>query len=159
MKKLELYLDTSVISHIFAEDTPEKMSDTNKLWNEIKSKKYDVFLSTVVIKELQQCSEPKRTMMIEKLDEIEYHILEETDEVNELAKEYLKNGVLTQKSLDDCLHIASAVVYNCDIIVSWNFKHLVNYRTINKVKIVNAINQYKEISIISPTMLIEEVEE
>jgi hypothetical protein len=54
---------------------------------------------------------------------------------------------------------AFAVVYNCDIIISWNFKHLVNYKTINKVKIVNAINHYKEISIMPPSMLLEEVEQ
>jgi hypothetical protein len=48
---------------------------------------------------------------------------------------------------------------NHDVIISWNFKHLVNYNTINKVKIVNAINKYEEISIISPTMLLEDDEE
>ena len=58
----------------------------------------------------------------------------------------------------DCLHIAFAVAYDCDIIVSWNFKHLVNYRTVSEVKIVNAINNYREINIVSPTMLLEEVD-
>ena len=96
--------------------------------------------------------------MVEKLDEIDYHILEETDEVIDLANEYLNNDVLTKKSLDDCFHISYAVVYNCDVIVSWNFKHLVNFRTINKVKVVNATNQYKEISIVSPTMMLEKEE-
>jgi hypothetical protein len=104
---------------------------------------------------MQKCSEPKRTKMVEKLDEIDFYVLEETDEISNLADEYIKNGVLTKKSISDCLHIAYAVVTNCDIIVSWNFKHLVNYRTINKVKIVNAVNNYKEISIISPIMLLE----
>ena len=69
---------------------------------------------------------------------------------------HLNHGVLKEKSFDDCMHIAFAVVYNCDVIISWNFKHLVNFRTINKVKIVNAINQYREVSIITPTMLLEE---
>ena len=159
MKKLKLYLDTSVISHIFADDTPDKKTDTIKLWNEISNDKYDVYISTVTIGELNKCSEPRRTQMVEKLDEIDYHILEETDEVIDLANEYLNNDVLTKKSLDDCFHISYAVVYNCDVIVSWNFKHLVNFRTINKVKVVNATNQYKEISIVSPNMLIEEVDE
>jgi len=61
-----------------------------------------------------------------------------------------------------CLKRSSAyeaVIYNCDITISWNFKHLVNFKTINKVKVVNAIHLYKEISIISPTMLIEEADE
>ena len=155
MKKLQIYLDTSVISHLFADDTPDKMADTNKLWEDFKADKYDIFISTVTAEEIQKCSEPKRSKMAEKLGEIDFNVLEETDEINNLADEYLNHGVLTKKSMDDCLHIAYAVVTNCDIIISWNFKHLVNYRTINKVKVVNAVNHYKEISIISPTMLLE----
>ena len=76
--------------------------------------------------------------------------------MNQLAREYITHGVLNEKSFDDCMHIAFAVVFDCDVIVSWNFKHLVNFKTINRVKIVNAINQYREISIITPTMLLEE---
>ena len=74
--------------------------------------------------------------------------------VKALANEYIVKGVLTEKSRADCLHIAFAVFYDCDIIVSWNFKHLVNFRTINKVKIVNATYNYREISIVNPTMLL-----
>ena len=158
MKKLKLYLDTSVISHLFAEDTPDNMSDTNKLWDDFKLGKYDIFISSVTAEEMQKCSEPKRSQMVEKLGEIDFHVLKETDEINNLADEYVNHGVLSKKSIDDCLHIAYAVVTNCDIIISWNFKHLVNYRTINKVKVVNAVNHYKEISIMSPTMLLEEEE-
>ncbi|MDR1689398.1 MAG: hypothetical protein LBS21_12420 [Clostridiales bacterium] len=90
---------------------------------------------------------------------MQFHVLKKTNEVDALANEYINGGVLREKSFDDCLHIAFAVVYNCDLIVSWNFKHLVNYKTINKVKIVNAVNQYREIGIMSPTMLLEEVDE
>jgi predicted nucleic acid-binding protein len=153
-----MYLDTSVISHLFAEDTPEKMMDTNKLWGELAEEKYEVYISPLVIEEIKACHEPKRSQMLEKLEQIQYEGLELSSAVSNLAEEYLHGGVLKEKSHGDCLHIAFAVVYNCDIIVSWNFKHLVNYKTINKVKIVNAINRYQEISIISPTMLIEEVD-
>ncbi|MCL1793933.1 MAG: type II toxin-antitoxin system VapC family toxin [Oscillospiraceae bacterium] len=155
MKKLKVYLDTSVVSHLFADDTPGKMEDTNKLWEDFKADKYDIYISALTAEEIQKCSEPKRTLMTDKLGEIDFQVLEETDEINNLADEYVNSGVLPKKSTDDCLHMAYAVVTNCDIIISWNFKHLVNYRTINKVKVVNTVNHYKEISIISPTMLLE----
>ena len=96
--------------------------------------------------------------MFKYLDEINFQIFSKTSEIIRLANEYIAGGVLKEKSYADCLHIAFAVVYNCDIIVSWNFKHLANYKTINKVKIVNAINHYKEISIMPPSMLLEEVD-
>jgi len=158
MRKLKLYLDTSTISHLFADDAPDKMSDTNQLWESLVKGEYEIFLSPIAVEELEGCGEPKRSKMYQKLRELPFQILEKTNEISELAQEYIKHGVLKEKSLDDCMHIAFAVVYNCDVIVSWNFKHLVNFKTISKVKIVNAINQYREISIITPTMLLEEVD-
>jgi len=156
MRKLKLYLDTSTISHLFADDTPDKMDDSIRLWHELVRGKYEIFISDIVTKEVQQCPEPKRSQMLEMMRQIELNLLHETNEIKRLANEYIKNGVLKAKSYDDCLHIAYAVIHHCDVIISWNFKHLVNFRTIDKVKIVNAINRYKEIIIITPTMLIEE---
>ena len=155
-KKLKLYLDASFISHLCdAEDSPNKMADTNELWKDAIGGKYELFISPVVMEELERCHQPKRSKMYRYLEQTRIEVLPESGEIVELSKEYIKKGVLTEKSLDDCLHIAFAVVHDCDIIVSWNFKHLVNYRTIDKVKVVNAINHYREISIVSPTMLIE----
>ena len=154
MRKLKLYLDTSTISHLFAYDTPEKMAETNQLWEDFINGKYQLFISPVVTTEINKCSEEKRRKLYAKMEQIHFEVLERTDEITQLAEEYITNGVLTRKSLDDCLHIAFAVVNNCDIIVSWNFKHLTNVRTIDKVKVVNAMNRYREISIVPPTMLL-----
>ena len=155
MRKLRLYLDTSTISHLFAEDALDKMEDTNRLWEDFISDKYKVFISQVVIDEIEKCPEPKRSYMLEKLGLTEFEFLAETDEVRELAAAYIEGGVLSVNSIADCRHIAHAVVYNCDAIVSWNFAHLVNFKTINKVKVVNAIHHYREISILPPTMFLE----
>ena len=56
MRKLKVYLDTSVISHLFQEDVPEKMEDTRQLWEMFKNGKYDVYLSTVTLREIQNPS-------------------------------------------------------------------------------------------------------
>jgi len=45
MKKLKIYLDTSVISHLQHEDTPGKMRDTLLFWDELKTGKYEVVIS------------------------------------------------------------------------------------------------------------------
>jgi predicted nucleic acid-binding protein len=134
------------------------MRDTNKLWRDFINDKFGIYISQTVLDEIKRCAEPKQAMMLEKLQAIDFHLLEETSAVQELANAYIQGGVLKEKSIDDCMHIAFAVVYNCDIIVSWNFKHLANYKTINRVKVVNAINHYREINIMPPSMLLEEVE-
>jgi predicted nucleic acid-binding protein len=155
IKKLKIYLDTSVISYLEASDAIEKQEDTRKLWQAIQSGKFDVFISPVVVIELDNCNEPKRSVLAQQLQKISYTMLEQTDEVLELATLYLEAGILREKSYRDCQHIAYACVHNCDMIVSWNFKHLVNIKTISGVKSVNALAGYKEMPIYSPTMLIE----
>ena len=44
-RKLKVYLDTSVISHLVQEDVPEKMTDTRRLWEMFQKGIYDVCLS------------------------------------------------------------------------------------------------------------------
>jgi predicted nucleic acid-binding protein len=151
----KIYLDTSVISHLKAEDTPDKMRDTLKFWEDIRQKKYEVFVSDVTFEELDKCPEPKRTVLADFLNEIDFVEVEESEETIKLAKDYLKFGVLPPKSFDDCRHMAIATYYYCDIIVSWNFKHFVNLRTITKVQAVNKLLGYDEVMILPPSMILE----
>ena len=154
MRKLKLYLDTSVISHLDAPDTPEKMAETLAFWEILKLGKYDVVISDVVYGEIERCEDPKRTFMKTKMAEIDLHIVEKNQETENLADEYVDRKVLSRKNFNDCLHIALSVIHNCDYLVSWNFQHMVNVQIATGVKAVNAINHYKEILIISPNMLV-----
>lgn len=158
MNKLKVYLDTSVISHLMQEDVPEKMSETLKLWNMFKEGKYDVYLSTVTLQEIDNCPEPKRTELFKHLGEIDYTPIEITEDMSEVAQQLIDMGILTQKSYDDCQHIASAVIYGCDCIISWNFKHIVNIKTIRGVRAITNLKGYKPIEILNPTVLLESEE-
>ena len=155
MRKLKVYLDTSVISHLLQEDVPEKMADTRKLWEMFKAGKYDVYLSTVTLREIQKCSEPKKTQLIDRLNEIQFTTLDITDDVVAMAEKIIDMGILRPKSFDDCQHIAAAVVNACDCIVSWNFRHIVNIKTIRGVRAITNLEGYKGIDIINPSVLLE----
>lgn len=48
-KKLKIYLDTSVISHLSASDAPEKMIDTVKLWEDVVNDVYDILISDIAM--------------------------------------------------------------------------------------------------------------
>ena len=156
MRKPKIYLDTSVISHLEQEDAPDKMADTLKLWEDFKQNKYDVYVSGVTIIEVDSCRESKRSNMFKHLYDIPFMELDETETARELAREYINLGILTQKSYDDCLHIAIATINGIDIITSWNFKHMVKYKTIEGIRKANAENgYYKIIDIIQPSLLLE----
>jgi predicted nucleic acid-binding protein len=155
MKKLKIYLDTSVISYLKQNPDLEKMNTTLKLWDKIKTGDYEVVISDVAIAELSQCEENKRNYLWSMLGQIDYSLMRETPETVALAHRFIEQNVLTKKSLNDCRHIACAVVAGCDIITSWNFKHMVNVRTVNGVKIINMMEGYRTVEIYPPTMLIE----
>lgn len=155
IKKLKLYLDTSIISHLDAPDTPEKMADTKKLWDEIRSGKYEVYLSDTTFDELARCHEPKRSFLADRMGEIAFRRFADSDESLDLAEKFIDFGILREKSKDDCRHIAVAILTGCDIIVSWNFKHIVNPKTMRGVKMVTTSEGYKDLMICTPTMLVE----
>jgi len=159
VKKLKIYLDTSVVSHLNQNTNPEKMLTTLKLWDKIKTGVYDAVISDVALAELSQCKETKRKYLQTMLSQIDYTLMRETQETLTLAHRFIEQKVLTPKSLNDCRHIACAVVAGCDIITSWNFKHMVNVRTVNGVKIINMMEGYRTIEIYPPTMLVEGDEE
>lgn len=155
MRKLRVYLDTSVISYLSQEDAPERMEDTLKLWKDFVNGKYDVYLSQVTLDEIEKCSESKRNMLYDYLSDIEYTKLEINAEIVELAQKIIDMGILRPKSFDDCQHIAAAVVNACDCIISWNFKHIVNIKTIRGIRAITNLEGYKGIDIINPSVLLE----
>jgi len=149
VRKLRVYLDTTIPNFLFAEDRPDWMEITWRFWERCEAGEFDLYVSEVFYKELELCPEPKLSNMIEKLIAVKIRRLAESDEVKELAAEYIRSGALTKKSINDCLHIAYAVVNDCDIILSWNFDQTREW-TKGKVKEANATNRYKGIGILSP---------
>ncbi|REG79596.1 PIN domain-containing protein [Algoriphagus antarcticus] len=71
-----------------------------------------------------------------------------------LAKRYIEEGVIGITSYADCLHIALATIHNANILVSWNFKHIVNVVRIIGYNSVNLAEGYKQIDIRSPRELL-----
>jgi len=157
MRKKKIYLDTTVISHLRHDDRPEWMADTLELWDILKTGKYDVCISDVVTGELAKCKEPKRTELFALLGEIQYNEIRagDNEEIAALAIEIREQGLLPPKSVNDRLHIAAAMYTGCNVIVSWNFNHMVNVTTIDGVRVVAALNNLNPVDIFSPTMLLE----
>ena len=153
MKKLKLYLDTSIISYLYQNDAPEKEKITNLFWEKVKSDIYEIFISDITLRELNECPEPKRSLMLEKLSEIKMNIISLDDEMKKLVNKILELKILTDNSKDDCFHISAAMVSGCDYLLSWNFKHLVNIKTINGVRAIASLNGYSSIDIITPEFL------
>ena len=151
--KVKIYLDTSVISCLQVPETPERMADTLRFWEDIKAGMYDVVISDVTIDEINDCPEPKRSFMLNELKKIPLVVIEAEKQVEELSLEFIRLKILKEKNIDDCMHIATALLAKCDIIVSWNFKHIVNDKTIEGVKIISKTKGFDGIKIYCPSIL------
>ncbi len=149
-EKKRIYLDTSVISAYFDEQWPERQELTKRFWK--KTKGYEIFISPKTKEELQQAPLPKREKFI-KLTKPFDTFSSKLDEVENLAEEYIKAKIIPRKYRDDAVHIARAVIGNADILLSWNFNHLVKLKTIKSVNAVNTLKGYPAIEIATPAMV------
>ena len=153
-KNIKIYLDTSVISYLQQEDSPEKTKITNMFWEKLKNRNdVEVFMSDITFTELNKCYEPKASYLQQRVKEIDFTYIVKDRDVEELTQQIINLGILTEKSHDDCYHIVLAVLEGCNYIVSWNFKHLVNVTTIKGVRAVTNLRGYSSIDIVSPEML------
>lgn len=138
---------------------PLQMQETLQLWDVFKFDDiFEVVISQLVESEIDACPEEKLDMLASKMVEIQYTCISQTAEVTDLAEQYLDFGVLTPKNRNDLLHIAHATVSGCTWIASWNFKHFVNFKTMNRVNGVHLFLGYNPVKIATPSMILGELD-
>jgi len=157
MKKLKLYLDTSAIGYLDEQSSPKEMNDMLTLWEQIKQGRYYVVLSQITLGELSSnLNTDKVKALFEYLSDISYVTVDVDTEVEKVATLVKTNGLLVSNKCEaDRLHIGCAVVHGCDVLVSFNFKHLVNVQTIKGVRAISNLCGYGNIDIMPAAMLIE----
>jgi len=97
--------------------------------------------------------------LLSYLKQIEFDIINITDEAHATAKIVVQNGIISDKNYNDSLHIALAITNGCDCLVSFNFKHLVNIKTIKGARAISNLRGYGNLDIISAVALIQKGEE
>lgn len=110
---------------------------------------YQPVLSQLTFDEISKAPQQVQDTLTMLMD-YEPEILEITENALELSEEYLNRKILTPKFRDDTLHIALASLANVDVLVSWNFRHIVHYDKIRLFNAVNIENGLKPIDIYSP---------
>ena len=149
MKKLRIYLDTSVFGGYFDDEFQEF---TKPLFERIYNGEFTIIFSTMLETELQY-SPDKVHEIVRNIESNNTEFVEETDTAVELAYEYIIENVVGKTSYSDCLHIALATINQADILISWNFKHIVNVKRIRGYNSINIKNGYKQLDIRSPREL------
>ena len=146
---MKIYADTSVFGGVFDKEFSEP---SKQFFDEVESGRFTLVTSAVVEAEIEPAPENIRQLFNRYADIAK--IADVSKEALELQLHYIKSGVVTEKSLDDALHVAISTVSGCDLIVSWNFKHIVHFDKIPKYNAVNTLNGYTHIGIYSPLEVI-----
>ncbi|MBI4722871.1 MAG: PIN domain nuclease [Candidatus Stahlbacteria bacterium] len=151
IRKFKLYVDTSVPNAYFDENNLYRREISRQFW--LKLKEYQVFVSDLVIKEIKATGdENQRKKLLNIVKNFEL-LSTESKEVRLLSEEYVLRGIIPVKHIEDAVHIAVTTVNSLDILVSWNFEHMVKLKTKREVTAVNILLGYNSIEIIEPAML------
>ncbi len=144
--KQRIYIDTSVIGGYY--DTEFNVA-TKNLFERISNKDFIVYFSEV--NETELILAPPHIREVKNLIPIDcLNYIEMTDEVETLAQTYISEKALGKASENDAYHIALSSVYRLDCLISWNFKHIVNFDKIKMFKSINMRLGYPLIDIRSP---------
>ena len=146
---MRIYADTSVFGGVFDKEFAEP---TRKFFSEIDAGRFTIVTSAIVEAEIEPAPQNIRDFFTHY--EAIAEIAQVTQEMLLLQQQYIKSGVVTPKSAEDALHVAIATVAECNLIVSWNFKHIVHFDKIPKYNAVNTLNGYGQIGIYSPLEVI-----
>lgn len=146
MIKLRIYIDTSVIGGCFDSEFKEW---SDKLFEEFKTGIKIAIISDITLDELNLARDEVKKQIYFIPKQFKEYILN-NEETEELASQYIKEKVVTKKFYEDALHIAIATVNKVDVLVSWNFRHIVNLDKIRMYNAVNLKNGYSFIEIRNP---------
>jgi len=149
MRKLKVYLDTSIINFLKVEDSPDYRRDTELFFERIiATEKIDTYVSRIVFEEINNTEDiAKREELLnvfKKYPNIKLLVAEDNniEEIEFLVKKYLDEGIIPRKNIADAFHIAYSTVFQMDVLLSWNFKHLSNIHKEQKILIVNRQNGF-----------------
>ena len=148
--KLRVFLDTSVFSAYHDDRVPDRRAHTERFWE--RRKEFELGTSALAREELAFTPDPTlRARLLALLDDVTVHPM--TGGMQELARQYVAEGVFGQSMFNDAVHVAAAVLTEHDVLLSWNFQHLVNRRRRSEVNKVNVALTLPAIEILAPPEL------
>jgi hypothetical protein len=150
MKVQITYSDSSVFGGVFDD---EFAMPSREFFDLVEGGRFELMASDISLMEITSAPARVRTLFDKMLPLM--RVVEVEQEVLKLRDAYLSAGIVSEKWADDAGHVAAATVNGADLIVSWNFKHIVHFDKIRQYNAINLLNGYREIDIRSPAEVIE----
>lgn len=148
--RLKLYLDTSVLGAVCDPGPEERLLATRRILDGLKAGSWDGYISALVLEEVSRAHESARQRIAQELQKSPLMVLEESPESVALALAYIEAGAIPADYEDDARHIAIATLNDVNVVVSWNFRHMVNVERKRRINSVNLREGFPLIDIVSP---------
>ena len=148
---MRIYIDTSVVGGFYDKEFDEA---TRELFKKVEKGEITLIVSELLEAELLRAPEHVRNHL-DKYSKKQIEKVELTEEAKVLADRYIAEQVVGKTSKADCQHIAIATINKVDVLVSWNFKHIVNLKRIRGYNSVNLKNNYTMLEIRTPKEILE----
>jgi hypothetical protein len=136
-----IYVETTVPS-FYSETRTDLETQARRKWTRDwwSSPKEDQRLvtSAVVFEELERIPDAERRSeslgMIQSLERFDF-----THEIAEIVQVYLRHKLMPTETRGDAHHLALASFYECDMLVTWNCRHIANPNKVPHIRRVNAL--------------------
>ena len=148
--KTRIYLDTSVFGAVCDPGPAERLLATRRVLEGLAQKRWEGFISTLVLEEVDRAPETVRGRITGELRTSEVTVLEESAESLLLVRLYMTSGAIPANSEYDARHIALATVNGIHTVVSWNFRHMVNVDRRRQINAINLRENFALLDIVSP---------
>lgn len=150
-RRLLIYVDASVVGGC---EDDEFRESSLALWERFRTGRHTLVLSEHTIRELAGAPLEVRSR-VAVIPTENLVVLPDKPEAAALAEAYLKHGALGPGSHSDALHIALATTGRVDVLVSWNFRHIVNLGRIRLFNAANLEQGYRVLEIRTPREILD----
>ncbi len=150
MARLKVYVDTSVVGSVCDAGPQDRLEATRRLLDALARGRFDGYISTLVLEEVQRAPESVRDRIAAELKASALSVLDESTESLSLARLYIAADAIPASYEDDARHVAVASVHGIGVLVSWNFRHMVNVERKRKINSVNLREGLSLLDLVSP---------
>ena len=136
--KQTVYIETTIPSYYYSQRKASELvvlSQWTQDWWDNERHDFELATSVAVIEELERGEHPLKKEKLALISSLKQ--LEVTPEILKTVETYIKSKLMPSDPQGDALHLALASHYKCDILLSWNCKHIVNYRKAGHLENVN----------------------
>jgi hypothetical protein len=148
--KLRVYVDTTVISAVEDARAVDRQRQTIEFFDRVSE--FELATAELTRMEILQTPDPaRRNKLIARLNVVSVFAIDGA--MRQLADDYVDAAIIPAAYRDDAVHIAAAVLARQEVLVSWNFRHMVNRRRRAQVNLLNASRGLQSIEILTPPEL------